>query len=531
MGWRNVVVLGLMLGGVAVLGATVLPSRVSRARAVRLSRVEPPGITAEVDRLFRRQWAEEKLEPAGRASDLAILRRLELAMTGAIPSLEAVRQFEVRPSGRRLGERLEALFRDRRSADYLAERLARAYVGTEGGPFLVYRRRRFVAWLSDQLLANRPYDQLIRELITAKGLWTDRPATNFLTVTYDPETKRLDPERLAGRTARALLGVRIDCAQCHDHPFQPWKQRDFQGLAAFYGAVGSGLTGIRDRSSTFEVTDRKTGVLETIDPCVPFLPELRPRDGSLRSQLARWITNPKNPHLARATVNRVWALLLGRPLVEPVDDLPPESDLPPVLLALADDFAAHGYDLRRLIRAIVATEVFQLDSATGRDVSPAQDQSWAVFPMTRLRPEQIVGGVIQAASLTTIDGDSPILVRLARSFGERDFVRRYGDSGEDEFGAGCGTIPQRLLLMNGTLVRDKTKDDVFNAAKRIGALAPTDRQAVEVAYLTVLTRRPTADEAVHFERRLAGTRGDERGGRMADLFWTLLNATEFSWNH
>jgi len=122
-------------------------------------------------------------------------------------------------------------------------------------------------------------------------------------------------------------------------------------------------------------------------------------------------------------------------------------------------------------------------------------------------------------------------VRLARSIGQSDFIRRYGDTGEDEFDGRAGTIPQRLLMMNGDLVRDKTEPGPFNAVNRIGYFAPTDRAAVKVAYLTVLTREPTAGELRHFEARLDGRRGKERQARMSDLFWTLVNATEFSWNH
>jgi len=113
-----------------------------------------------------------------------------------------------------------------------------------------------------------------------------------------------------------------------------------------------------------------------------------------------------------------------------------------------------------------------------------------------------------------------------------EFVRRHGDAGEDESANRGGTIPQRLLMMNGDLVQSKTRDDLLqNAATRIAVLAPTDRSAVEAAYLAILTRRPTPEEADHFERRLAGTAGRDRKDRMTDLCWTLLNATEFSWNH
>ena len=132
--------------------------------------------------------------------------------------------------------------------------------------------------------------------------------------------------------------------------------------------------------------------------------------------------------------------------------------------------------------------------------------------MTRLRPEQVAGAVFQAASLTTLGPQSHWFVRLVSYTGRNDFVRRYGDTGEDEFDARGGTIPQRLLLMNGEIVREKIKDDFFTAATRIAELAPDDRKAVETAYLAVLTRRPTPEESAHFVGRLAGTTGNDAEG-------------------
>src|SRR5262249_55443452 len=179
------------------------------------------------------------------------------------------------------------------------------------------------------------------DLIASDGLWTDKPATNFVTVTIEPDNKKgPNPERLAARVARAFLGVRLDCAQCHNHPFQSWKQADFRGLAAFFGQVEQGFTGIQDGEGELLLENRKTGVMDTIAPRVPFLPELLPSDGSRRSQLAQWVTDPGNPYFPRATVNRVWALLLGRPLVEPVDDLLSADEMPPPLPLLPAHFAA-----------------------------------------------------------------------------------------------------------------------------------------------------------------------------------------------
>jgi hypothetical protein len=484
-----------------------------------------------VDSLFRQQWNDAGLQPAPRASGLAIARRLALALTGTIPSVQEIRLLENAPEGQRLATALQSILHDRRYGDYLAERLARAWVGTEDGPFVVYRRRRFVSWLSDELMKNSSYDKIVRELIAGTGLWTDHPATNFITVTYDEAKKAPNPERLGGRVARAFLGIRLDCAQCHNHPFEKWKQGDFQGLAAFFGQVQQGLTGIYDSDTELEIENRKTGAMETIAPQVPFLPDLLPADGSRRSQLARWITDRQNPYFAQATVNRIWALLFGRPLVEPVDAVSSSGEVPAVLRILAQDFAEHGYDLNHLIETIAGTEVFQLDSASPSEVTDSQERAWAAFPLTRLRAEQVVGSIVQASSLETINADSHILSRLIRWFNERDFIQRYGDNGEDEFDGRGGTIPQRLVTMNGQILKDRTDAGPFNAGQRIAWLAADDRQAVEIAYLAVLTRRPTPEEAEHFEARLAGMSGKERAERIQDLFWTLINSSEGSWNH
>jgi hypothetical protein len=533
-GRRDVLFLLVVSGGVGLTGASLLQTSATM-------RAQPPGASARksdlapivsaVDASFGRRWSGRTLAWAQPADELTVMRRLSLVLCGTIPSLEEIRRFEASPRSGRIEAWLDDLLHDRRCSDYLAERFARVYVGTEEGPFVLFRRRRFVSWLSEVILENRRYDAIVRDLVADRGLWTDHPATNFVSVTFDPDLGRPTPERLAARVSRAFLGARIDCAQCHDHPFQPWKQTDFRGLASFFGGVHSDLRGIRDADNDYRPPDRKTREPVSVEPKVPFCPELRPDKGSPRQQLASWIVDTRNPSFARATVNRVWALLFGRPLAEPVDDLPAAGELHPALGLLADDFAASRFDLHRLIRVIAATEVFRLDSVAPEAGAQVEEDAWAVFPMTRLRPEQVAGALFQAASLTTLGPQSHWVTRLFTYTGRNDFVRRYGDTGEDEFDARGGTIPQHLLLMNGEIVRSKVKSDFFNACTRIAELAPDDRQAVETAYLAVFTRRPTPEESSHFAERLAGTKGAERKDRLTDLYWSLLNATEFSWNH
>ena len=368
-------------------------------------------------------------------------------------------------------------------------------------------------------------------MIAGQGLWTDHPATNFISVTALPDHQNQpDPLLLSWRVTRAFLGVRIDCAQCHNHPFAEWKQSDFQSLSAFFGQTHVGFKGIYDGEGEYEAEDKYTKTKKAIEPKVPTAPELLPERGSRRERLAVWVTHPKNPFFARATVNRVWALMFGRPMVEPVDNIDPGTPTPPALQILADDFSSHGFDMRRLIRLIASTEVFRLDSSSDREIGENEEKTLAVFPMTRLRPEQVAGSVLQAASISTINAESHILIRLFRQTQQSDFVQRYGDTGQDEFESRGGTIPQRLLLMNGKLVRERIGASPVNASLRISSLAPNDPKAVEAAYLAILSRLPTPAEAEHFEKFLAD-KSLGRPDRLEDLFWALINSTEFSWNH
>ncbi len=533
VGRRDLLFLVVVLAGVATLSASAL-GPVTRKPPItppKHPEAEIQPIVTAIDASFRETWAASGFTPGSRAPDLAILRRLDLALKGAIPSLEEIRRFESLPHESRIRDRVVELLGDGRTADYLAERFARAYVGTEDGPFLRFRRRRFVAWLSEAIHSNRPYGSIVRDLIADDGLWTDHPATNFITVTYDEASQEPSPERLGARTARAFLGVRLDCAQCHDHPFQRWKQDDFRGLAAFYGATRSNFHGTRDEVNLYKPLDRKTNAPVEVQPKVPFREELLPGEGSPRARLAAWVVDPHNRDFSRATVNRVWAIVTGRPLVAPIDDLRAADANHPVLDLLADDFAAHGHDLHRLIRVITRTEAFQLASEGDDTTSEAREDAWAVFPMTRLRPEQVALSLFQESSTEALDSQAHWLFRLGRLTGVNDFVRRYGDIGEDEFDARSGTIPQRLLLMNGKVARERIEPGLMTASARIALLAPSDTAAVVTAYLAVLTRGPTPEEMTHFAGKLAGSTGQERRQRMTDLFWALINSTEFSWNH
>ncbi|WP_197440825.1 DUF1549 domain-containing protein [Thalassoglobus neptunius] len=489
-------------------------------------------VVAAANAELARLWEADGSVRAGEASDLTLLRRLSLALHGTIPSLEELRLFEQDTAPDRINRWCERLLNDNRFDDYFAERLARGYVGTEGGRFLIYRRDRFISWLTQQLRTNRPYDEIVSAMISGTGVWTGQGEVNFLTSGFDDND--FDPNKITARSVRAFLGQRMDCAQCHDHPFDRWKQSEFEGLAAHFAQVQISLVGLTDdKTKEHVIDDGTTEDGRAVAPSVPFHPEWLSESESRREQLAAWITHPENVRFERATANRIWGLLFGRPFAtdRPVDDLPDPGTDPRLAMLdlLGEDFRKKGYDLKRLIRVIVATDAFRMSSIPPetQNVEGIPD-NWSVFPLVRLRPEQVIGSMIQANNIRTVDQNSHLFVRALKFFRANDFVDEFGDPGAEELQARAGTIPQALLRMNGELSRELTSMNPFFAPGRIAAIAPTPEMQIETVYLCSLTRKPTPQERRYFETMFqeSGT-----GTAIEDLFWIMFNSPEFSWNH
>lgn len=577
--------------------------------AKRTPSLRSQALGASIDSRLSARWSERGIQPAAEVDELTLARRLWLDLLGTIPSLAELRALEQTPAAERRAALLEQVFADPRFNAVLAERLARIAVGGRETKQddLLYRRGRLVTWLTAQVRQNRPWDELVRELLTAEGLSTDAPAVNFA-VSQD-----VDPVKLAARTTRAFLGVRIDCAQCHDHPFTRWRQRDFEGLAAFFARTERQVGGVRDQAQgelefqlpsaaaasmgmgmgsmapddeahreakeqeqdwpeDVEAKESKEGDDEdddeeeklvrapfgqpvrvvrdpkrpldpaiqtrTVQPRVPLAPELLPaiegRRGRRRA-LAAWVTHPDNPFFARALVNRFWLWLMGRGLVEPVDELDSSAPRDEVLLELlAREFRRSGYDLRHLIRAIVGTRAYALSSAQAEGAGEAEAalEAMALRPLKALRGDQLASAVLQSTSFRAYDERRAPLLRLAFWGGRNGFVERHADDlaleePEEE------TLLQRLHLLNGDQVTERTKaDDPFGTAQRLALLAPDDAVALDAAFLATLTRRPSPAERDYFGGLLAEVEGEngKRAEVLADLLWCLLNTTEFAWS-
>ena len=199
---------------------------------------------------------------------------------------------------------------------------------------------------------------------------------------------------------------------------------------------------------------------------------------------------------------------------------------------LTDEFVKHDFNIQHLIRVITRLQVFRLESKADFEINSEHESAWAVFPLVRLRPEQVAGALNQTASLKTINADMSYLVRLQQQNELDQFVKRYGDTGEDEFEDRAGTVTQRLLLMNGNLLQSRiTNGNGSNASSRIAMITEDDQDAIESVYLAVLTRLPNQRELSHFLLKFRNESDNQRGRLIEDLFWTLTNSTEFSWSH
>ncbi|MCA9054437.1 MAG: DUF1553 domain-containing protein, partial [Planctomycetaceae bacterium] len=414
---------------------------------------------------------------------------------------------------------------------------------------------------------------MVADMLSARGVWTGDGEVNFLTGAFANDN--FDANKLAARTVRAFLGQRMDCAQCHDHPFDHWKQTEFEGIAAHFGRLSVSLAGVNDDPKReFTILEMDGETKREVTPTVPLAPEWQSEQGAARDKLAAWVTHPENRRFERAIANRVWGLLFGRPFAHrvriysgdwdtgedawawtdrPVDDLPDPDDRRfgrqlELLDILGRDFREHDCDLRRLILVIAASNAFRLDSVhpeteaiDPQTLSDAQldalnlridqlEARWAVFPLIRLRPEQVIGSMLQANHVETIDQNSHLFVRAIRFFRERDFINEFGDPGVDELEDRTGTIQQALLRMNGDFARELSKEDGLTAPGQIRRYSAGPENLLDNIFLSCLARPPTDMERECFLPQLQPG-ADQPDGVIQDLYWAVFNAPEFSWNH
>jgi hypothetical protein len=487
-----------------------------------------------IDDLVWKKLAALGITPSSPAPETTWLRRAFIDIIGRLPAPDEVREFLADASADRRIKVIDRLLERPEYADYWANKWADLL---RPNPYRVGVKAVFNydAWIRDAFRKNKPYDQFVRELVAAQGsTWENGAVTLF--------RDRREPDEITTIISQLFLGIRLECAKCHHHPFEKWGQEDFYGFAAYFSRIGHKGTGISPPISGGEeifftaasgaVKHPLTGEVLPPRPLFGEVPAADPADDP-REGLARWITSPENPYFCRVIVNRVWADIMGRGLVEPVDDMRATNPATNAALldALARSFAGQKFDLKQLIRTIVSSYVYGLSSLPG-DRNVADTRNYSRHYRQRLRAETLLDAVCDITQVPESYIGVPPGSRAMANWthrGESLFLDSFGrpDPNQDP---PCErttetSVVQVLHLMNSQGVHNKVTSDAGRAA----ALAASDkspRAIVEESYLLVYSRLPADDEYAVGEKLFTES-GSSRRQAAEDLLWALLNTPEF----
>jgi len=518
--------------------------------------VSPPSMTpAQLDALVEASLAPSGVPLAALTNDVEFVRRVYLDVVGKLPTPEQTRAFVVTREPDKRAKLIDHLLA---SPDYGANwarywRDVIRYRATSDG-----NRAHFPVleeWLAAQLSANRPWDKVAHDLITATGKDEENGAVVFA------ESHETQPVELAGEVSRIFLGVQIQCAQCHDHPTDSWKRQQFHEFAAFFaGAKMRRVNPPKENPPVFRVAfegkpQYKMPDLKDPQKQVPVAPKFFLGDAAelpagltaaeRHERVADLITAADNPWFARAYVNRVWFTLMGDAFYTPVDDLGPErtAKAPEVLDALASHWQRGGYDVRGLYRTLLNTKTYQREvrstfTAAGRTPFAANCPS-------RLPADQILNSLVQALRLPAGNNDGKAATAEAKAAakdaaaaaglkknqgrgpnGVRNaFNALYGVDPSTPGDDLLGTIPQALMMMNGPQINKAIEARNGTVLGEILDATADNRVALNALYLRVLARDPTPKEVQVCGRHLDGV--GVRREAFEDILWTLINSTEF----
>jgi hypothetical protein len=495
-------------------------------------------LSRRVDDQLAALWQSNGIRPVGPASDAEFMRRVYLDLTGRIPHVSEVQAFLDDPSPDRRELLVERLLAHRDHATHLAAVWREVLLPSDVDLTRLGGTAKFDEWLAERFAENVSYDKVVRELLLAEGRVSESGPLLFYAAL------KLNPEELAARTSRAFLGVRMECAQCHDHFFdETITQRDFWSFAAFFARISRPRGKMEMTSPVLAVRDNAEGdvtIPESDEVVRPRLPlsgdeiEDTPDGPTRRAQLVDWLTSKNNGHFARATVNRVWSHLFGRGIVEPVDDMRPANApiAPEVLDTLSRDFAASGFDLRRLLRELVLTQAYQLTSQSETS-DPSRTLHFAQMNIKSFTAEQLydcisVASGRRAEIFSTMNG-----VGLERfsDMSRQAFVEQFrAPQGQaTDYQAG---IPQALTLMHGGLIHSATDLATSGLLKSLAAPFFSDEQRLDTLFLSTLSRYPDEREReVMLQPITAASDDKEKQQALGDVLWVLLNSAEFTLNH
>jgi hypothetical protein len=529
---RGLVTAGKVSGEVAIMAAYLGQVDVFRALIPRTERIENYPALPEnnfIDTLVYRKLRKLQELPSAPANEGDFMRRVFLDIIGTLPAADEARAFlkDDRPDRR---SRLVDQLLDRREfADFWALkwsdvlRVDRQVLGHK-------RAYAYYRWIRENLAANTPYDRFCREIVGVEGPIRENPAATF----YKVVTK---PGEMAGTLSQVFLGVRIECAQCHHHPFDRWSQTDYFGMQAFFTQVsfkGPPADETLLAGNSAATVHPRTGEPVFAHALATDAPKADPA-GDRRKLLAEWMTAPENPWFARNFVNRAWAHFLGRGLVEPVDDVrltnPPTN--PELLDALARHFMETKFDFKQLIRTITASRVYQTAAAPNAS-NASDDQNFARALLKPLEAEVLLDAVCQATGVPEKFQGTPAGCRAIELWDSQTphyFLKLYGRPTRTT-ACECErtkepSVAQVLHMLNSIELHAK----LAHAGGRIALLANlADDALVEELYLACYSRFPADDERRTATAYLKAHKNDRRQG-IEDIVWGMLNTSEFVFNH
>ncbi len=494
-----------------------------------------------IDEMIREAWEQANVKPSKMCTDEEFLRRVYLDILGRIPNIEEANGFlKSKESGKRA-----------KLVNYLLEQPDYAKnFATQWSILLVGRGRQerqvdkgeLTAWVRRQITAERPWHEIVYDLITANGSNKENGAVNYTLAHLE-----FGAVPLTSITTRVFLGQQIQCTQCHDHPSNDWKQADFWGINAFFkgihredvmketktGAEVYDHTDLSDNPvDSYASYDKRNGLVGIAFP--RFLDGRKIPQGTevtnRREALAKFVADPKNMDLARAFVNRMWGHFMGRGFVQPVDDFGPHNPAshPELLDKLAEEFQASNYDMKALIRWITASEAYNLTSM----MTKANEKDETLFSHMSLKPmtpEQLFDSLITATAAHKASGGD---TSKRRDEWLKQFVFTFANDEGEEGSSFQGTIPQALMMMNGDLMEQAVSGKPGSFLNDLAAHASRKSGVstmVNEMFLAALSRYPTTAEKNKASSALQSS--PDTAYILEDLFWALLNSNEFVLNH
>lgn len=502
---------------------------------------DPAPAARAIDNAIGKKLAADKIEASPRADDAEFLRRVCLDITGVIPNAADSRAFLDSTDPHRRANLVDRLLDSPNYGRHFGLMWCNLVTPRDANMIRPPDTKPLAQWFTDRFDRNQPYNEMIRELLTAEGPTSKNAAGIFFILNGD--SRSIPQANIATRNiGQIFMGQQLQCAECHNHPFQAWKQDEFWGMAAFFSRVAnsggiseSGKATMKGGGPAIAISqDAFKNVGKIVSASLPTSeqPAIDAK-GPLRPILAEWLTSSENPYLAKAAVNRLWANFFGRGIVNPLTDMS-EDNLPshPELLDhLTREFIASGFDQKHLIRCICLSDAYQRSSVPTKS-NRNDDQSFARMNVKVLGPNALWDSLCTALEVTSLDTPAPKIVAKTKVSGTqppklsgRESFFAFFNTGDE---AGLATeytegIPQALRLMNQELFNEGGE-----TAPRIAKIASTE-QAIEEIYLAALSRRPTpleVQEAADFVRAAVGPAEGYRG-----VLWALINSSEFRLNH